>query len=68
LTGYPNPVIIHTSQQGADMKRVEVEELLQKMEQFADFLFAQGMTGAGNAVLGAVESADAALEDHVLED
>jgi hypothetical protein len=50
------------------MNRVEVEELLQKMEQFADFLFAQGMTGAGNAVLGAVESADAALEDYVLED
>ena len=58
-------------EQGVGMKRmnrVEVEELLQKMEQFADFLFAQGMTGAGNAVLGAVESADAALEDHVLED
>jgi hypothetical protein len=50
------------------MKRVEVEEMLLQMEQFADFLFAQGMTGAGNAVLGAVESADAALEDHVLED
>ena len=50
------------------MKRTEIEDLLGKMEQFADFLFAQGMTGAGNAVLGAVESADAALEDHVLED
>jgi hypothetical protein len=68
LTGLQNPVIIHTSQQGADMKRVEVEELLQQMEQFADFLFAQGKAGAGNAVLDAVSSVDAALEDHVLED
>jgi hypothetical protein len=50
------------------MKRVEVEELLQQMEQFADFLFAQGKTGAGNAVLGAVSSVDDALEGHVLED
>ena len=50
------------------MNRVEVEELLQQMEQFADFLFAQGKAGAGNAVLDAVSSVDAALEDHVLED
>jgi hypothetical protein len=50
------------------MTRTEVEELLQKMEQFADFLFAQGMTGAGNAVLGAVESTDAVLENVELED
>jgi hypothetical protein len=50
------------------MKRVEVEKLLLQMAQFADFLFAQGMTGAGNAVLGAVESADAALENVELED
>jgi hypothetical protein len=50
------------------MKRTEIEELLQQMEQFADFLFAQGKAGAGNAVLDAVGSVDAALEDHVLED
>jgi hypothetical protein len=50
------------------MKRTEIEELLGKMEQFADFLFAQGKAGAGNAVLDAVGSVDAALEDHVLED
>ena len=60
------------------MNRVEVEELLQQMEQFADFLFAQGKVGAGNELLGFIETADAvldavgsvdaALEDHVLED
>jgi hypothetical protein len=50
------------------MKRTDVEELLQKMEQFADFLFAQGDNGAGNRLLDAVDVADAALEDHVLED
>jgi hypothetical protein len=67
LTGYPNPVIIHTSQQGADMKRTDVEELLQQMEQFADYLFAQGKTGAGNELLGFIETADAVLEDCELE-
>ena len=50
------------------MKRTEVEELLQKMEQFADFLFAQGKTCAGNELLGFIETADAVLEDIELED
>lgn len=50
------------------MKRTEVEELLQQMEQFADFLFAQGKTGAGNAVLGAVDAADDALEGFELDE
>jgi hypothetical protein len=68
LTGYPNPVIIHTSQQGADMKRVEVEELLQQMEQFADFLFAQGKNASGNDLIGFVETIDVVLEDVELED
>jgi hypothetical protein len=49
------------------MKRTEVEELLQQMEQFADFLFAQGKMGAGNAVLGAVDAVDNALEGFELE-
>ena len=49
------------------MKRVEVEELLQQMEQFADFLFAQGKAGAGNELLGFIETADAVLEDCELE-
>ena len=49
------------------MKRVEVEELLQQMEQFADFLFAQGKVGAGNELLGFIETADAVLEDCELE-
>jgi hypothetical protein len=68
LTGYPNPVIIHTSQQGADMKRTEIEELLGKMEQFADFLFAQGKNASGNDLLGFVETIDVVLEDVELED
>ncbi len=50
------------------MKRVEVEELLEKMEQFADYLFSQGKTGAGNELWGAIETADAVLEDCELED
>jgi hypothetical protein len=50
------------------MKRVEVEEMLLQMEQFADFLFEKNKTGAGNALLGAVGAVDAALEDYVLED
>ena len=50
------------------MNRVEVEELLQQMEQFADFLFAQGKAGAGNKVLDAVSSVDDALEGFELED
>ena len=41
------------------MKRTDVEELLQQMEQFADFLFAKGKVGAGNELLGCVETADA---------
>jgi hypothetical protein len=45
------------------MKRVEVEELLQQMEQFADFLFAQGDNSAGNRMLDAVDVAEAQLED-----
>jgi hypothetical protein len=49
------------------MKRTDVEELLQQMEQFADFLFAQGKTGAGNELLGFIETADAVLEDCELE-
>ena len=49
------------------MKRVEVEELLQQMEQFADFLFAQGKVSAGNELLGFIETADAVLEDCELE-
>jgi hypothetical protein len=53
---------------GADMKRTDVEELLQQMEQFADYLFAQGKTGAGNELWGAIETADAVLEDCELED
>jgi hypothetical protein len=68
LTGYPNSVIIVTSQQGADMKRVEVEELLQQMEQFADFLIAKGKISASNELLGAVETIDAVLENVELED
>jgi hypothetical protein len=63
LTGYPNPVIIHTSQQGADMTRTEIEALAQQMEKFADFLFAQGENGAGNRMLDAVDVAEAQLED-----
>jgi hypothetical protein len=50
------------------MKRTDVEELLQQMEQFADFLFAQGDNSAGNRLLDAVDVADAALEDMELED
>jgi hypothetical protein len=50
------------------MKRTDVEELLQQMEQFADFLFAQGKAGAGNKVLDAVSAVDNALEDGELED
>jgi hypothetical protein len=50
------------------MKRTEIEELLGKMEQFADFLFAQGDNGAGNRLLDAVDVADAALEDMEMED
>ena len=50
------------------MKRTDVEELLQQMEQFADFLFAKGKVGAGNELLGCVETADAVLENMELED
>jgi hypothetical protein len=67
LTAVPFRVIIHTSKQGADMKRTDVEELLGKMEQFADFLFAQGKNCAGNELLGFIETADAVLEDCELE-
>jgi hypothetical protein len=49
------------------MKRTDVEELLEKMEQFADYLFAQGQTGAGNELWGFIETADAVLEDCELE-
>ena len=49
------------------MTRTEVEELMQKMEQFADFLFTQGKTYAGNQLLGSVETIDAALEGVELE-
>ena len=51
-----------------DMKRVDVEEMLLQMEQFADFLFEKNKTGAGNALLDAIGAVDAALEDYVLED
>ena len=50
------------------MTRVEVEELLQQIEQLADFLFEKGKTGAGNKLLDAVGAVDVALEDYVLED
>jgi hypothetical protein len=50
------------------MKRVDVEELLQQMEQFADFLFAQGKNCAGNELLGFIETADAVLENIELEE
>jgi hypothetical protein len=50
------------------MKRVEVEELLGKMEQFADFLFAQGKNASGNDLIGFVETIDVVLEDVELED
>ena len=50
------------------MKRTDVEDLLQRMEQFADYLFAQGQTGAGNELWGFIETADAVLEDCELED
>ena len=49
------------------MKRTEVEELLQQMARFADFLFAQGKTRAGNELLGVIETVDAALEGCELE-
>jgi hypothetical protein len=49
------------------MKRTDVEELLQQMEQFADYLFAQGKICAGNELLGFIETADAVLEDCELE-
>jgi hypothetical protein len=50
------------------MNRVEVEELLQQMEKFADFLFEKNKIGACNALLDAVGAVDAALEDYMLED
>jgi hypothetical protein len=45
------------------MTRTEIEALAQQMEKFADFLFAQGETGAGNRMLDAVDVAEAQLED-----
>lgn len=51
------------------MKREDVEELLQKMDEFAAFLFEKKLNGAGNNLLGAIEVIDDALENHdVLED
>ena len=50
------------------MKRTDVEELLGKMEQVADYLFAQGKNSAGNELLGFIETADVVLEDVELED
>lgn len=50
------------------MKRTDVEELLQQMEQFADFLFAQGKNASGNDLIGFVETIDMVLEDVELED
>jgi len=59
----PFGVIIHISQQGADMTRTEIEQLAQQMEKFADFLFAQGENAAGNRLLDAVDAAEAQLEE-----
>jgi hypothetical protein len=50
------------------MKRTEIEELLEKMEQFADFLFAQGKNASGNDLIGFVETIDMVLEDVELEE
>lgn len=49
------------------MTRREVEKLLEQMEQFADFLFEKGKVGAGNELLGCIETADAVLENIELE-
>ncbi len=67
LAKRPYNTHINTAQ-GADMKRTEIEELLEKMEQFADFLFAQGKNASGNDLLGFVETIDVVLEDVELED
>jgi hypothetical protein len=45
------------------MTRTEIEQLVQQMEKFADFLFAQGENAAGNRLLDAVDAAEAQLED-----
>ena len=50
------------------MKRTEIEELLSKMEEFADFLFAQGKNASGNDLLGFIETVDMVLEDVELEE
>ena len=50
------------------MTRTEIAELLQKMEQFADFLFAQGLNASGNDLMGFVETIDIVLEDVELSD
>jgi len=60
--------VYNTFLTGANMKRTEIEELLGKMEQFADFLFAQGKNASGNDLLGFVETIDVVLEDVELED
>ena len=45
------------------MTRKELEELVQQMEKFADFLFAQGENAAGNRLLDAVDAAEEQLEE-----
>lgn len=50
------------------MKRTEVEELLSKMDEFADFLISKGKISASNELMGAIETIDAVLENVELEE
>ena len=46
------------------MTREEAEVLLQQMDELVNFLFEKRLNGAGNALMGAIEAVDDALENH----